>query len=66
MRSMHASYLLLYPLSATGVVGLLAGNVFPISVVLGIAYVRARTRNIIGPVLVHFLLDSMPIILSLA
>ena len=60
------AYLVLYPLPATWVVGLLAGNVFPISVVLGIAYVRARTRNIIGPVLIHFLLDSMPIILSLA
>lgn len=60
------SYLVLYPLSATWIVGLLASNVFPVSVVLSIAYVRARTRNIIGPVLIHFLLDSMPIILSLA
>ena len=60
------SYLLSYPLSPTWAIGLLAGNVYPISVVLGIAYVRARTQNIIGPLLIHFLLDSIPIILSLA
>ncbi len=63
---MHVpSYLGLYSLSALGIVVLLAGNVFPISVILGIAYVRAGTRNISGLVLVHFLLDSTPIILSL-
>jgi len=45
---------------------LLGSNVFPISVVLGAAYVRARGRNIVGPVLVHFLLDAMPVIITLA
>lgn len=60
------SYLGLYQLSTPWVIGLLAGNVFPISVVLSLAYVRAKTRNIVGPVLIHFLLDSVPIILSLA
>jgi len=60
------SYLRLYSLSAPWVVALLAGNVFPWSVGLSIAYVRARTRNIMGPVLIHFLADSIPIILSLA
>lgn len=44
---------------------LLAGNVFPISVILSVAYVKARTRNILGPVLVHFLLDSLPTIMML-
>jgi membrane protease YdiL (CAAX protease family) len=44
---------------------LLTLNVFPISVILGVAYVRARTRNIIGPVIVHFLLDAIPPILTL-
>jgi len=60
------SYLMSYSFSTPLVVGLLAGNVFPISVVLSIAYVRARTINIIGPVLTHFLLDATPIILWLA
>ena len=44
---------------------LLGGNVFPISVVLSIAYVRARSRNIVGPVLIHFLLDALPVIVTL-
>jgi len=60
------SYLTLYSLSAPWAVALLAGNVFPLSVALSIAYVRARTRNIIGPVLIHFLADSIPIVLMLA
>jgi len=60
------SYLRVYSFSLPWVVALLAGNVFPLSVVLSIAYVRARTRNIIGPVLIHFLLDSIPIVLQLA
>ena len=60
------SYLMSYSFSTPLVVGILAGNVFPISVVLSIAYVRARTRNIIGLVLTHFLLDAAPIILLLA
>jgi len=57
-------YLVGYQFSIPWVIGLLAGNVFPISVVLSAAYVRARTRNITGPVLIHFLLDALPIILT--
>jgi len=60
------AYLRVYAFPIPWTVGRLAGNVFPISIVLSIAYVRARTRNIIGPVLIHFLLDAMPIILMLA
>jgi len=60
------AYLRVYAFPIPWVISLLAGNVFPISVVLSIAYVRARTRNIIGLVLVHFLLDAMPIIFTLA
>jgi membrane protease YdiL (CAAX protease family) len=60
------SYLRIYSFPIPWAVGRLAGNVFPISVVLSIAYVRARTRNIVGPVLIHFLLDAMPFILALA
>jgi len=60
------AYLMVYAFPIPWTVGRLAGNVFPISIVLSIAYVRARTRNIIGPVLIHFLLDAMPIILMLA
>ena len=59
------SFLGLYSFSAPWAVALLAGNVFPWSVGLSIAYVRARTRNIIGPVLIHFLADSIPIIVIL-
>ena len=59
------SYLGLYSFSAPWAVALLAGNVFPWSVGLSIAYVRARTRNIIGPVLIHFLADSIPVIVML-
>lgn len=59
------AYLKSYSFPAPWIVGLLAGNVFPISIVLSIAYVRAGTRNIIGPILTHFLLDSIPIILLL-
>jgi len=44
---------------------ILGGNVFPISLVLGVAYVRARSRNIVGPVLIHFLLDALPVIVTL-
>jgi len=60
------SYLRVYTFPIPWVIGRLAGNVFPISVILSIAYVRARTRNIIGPILIHFLLDAMPFILALA
>jgi membrane protease YdiL (CAAX protease family) len=44
---------------------LLVGNVFPISVMLSIAYVRSKSRNIAGPVLVHFLLDAIPVIITI-
>ncbi|MDH5376487.1 MAG: CPBP family intramembrane metalloprotease [Candidatus Bathyarchaeota archaeon] len=57
------SYLNRFP--APWIAARLAGNVFPISIVLSIAYVKAGTRNITGPILIHFLLDSIPIILLL-
>ena len=59
-------YLMGYRFSIPWVASLLAVNVFPISVVLSVAYVKARTRNIVGPVLIHFLLDALPMILTLA
>ncbi len=59
------SYLWLYTLSTPWLIALLAGNVFPWSVALSLAYVRARTRNILGPVLIHFLADAMPYVLML-
>jgi len=59
------AYLGVYAFPIPWVIGRLAGNVFPISVALSIAYVRARTRNILGPILIHFLLDAVPIILAL-
>jgi len=46
-------------------VSLQAMNVFLLSVVMGAAYVRARTRNILGLVLIHFLLDALPLIVAL-
>jgi len=54
------TYLAGYGFSLLQVAVLLAGNVFPISVVLSIAYVRSKSRNIAGPVLVHFFLDAIP------
>lgn len=60
------SYLRVYSFSLPWATALLLGNVFPWSIALSIAYVRARTRNILGPVLIHFLVDSIPIILSVA
>jgi membrane protease YdiL (CAAX protease family) len=60
------SYLVGYAFSIPRTVILLSVNVFPYSVLLSVAYVRARTRNIIGPVLIHFLLDALPVILMLA
>jgi membrane protease YdiL (CAAX protease family) len=60
------SYLGVYPLSPSWVIALLAGNVFPWSIALSIAYVKAHTRNILGPILIHFLADSIPVILLLA
>ncbi len=60
------AYLRVYSFSLPWAFALLVGNIFPWSIALGVAYVRARTRNILGPVLFHFLADSMPIILLLA
>jgi membrane protease YdiL (CAAX protease family) len=60
------AYLGIYSFSLVWAVALSVGNVFPWSIALSIAYVRARTRNILGPVLIHFLADSIPIILSVA
>lgn len=57
------SYLGVYLFSPLWTVALLVGNVFPWSMVLGAAYVRARVRNILGPVLIHFLADAIPYIL---
>lgn len=59
------SYFKLYSFSLPWAVALLAGDVFPLSVALSLAYVRARARNILGPVLIHFLADSLPVILLL-
>jgi len=41
-------------------------SVFPNTIVISIAYVRSKTRNIIGPILIHFLLDALPIILAIS
>jgi len=59
------TYLAGYGLPSLQIAVLLAGNVFPISVVLSIAHVRSKSRNIAGPVLVHFLLDAIPVIITL-
>jgi membrane protease YdiL (CAAX protease family) len=58
------SYLAGYGFSIPMVI-LLTTDVFPLSVVLSVAYVRAGTRNVVGPVIVHFLLDALPAILML-
>jgi len=60
------TYLKVYQFSTAWAIALLTGNVFPWSIILSIAYVKAGTRNIIGPVVMHFLADSMPIVLKLA
>ncbi len=57
------TYLVAYSFSPTRAFLPLAVNVFPLSVLLGVAYVRARARNVAGPVLVHFLLDALPYVL---
>ena len=44
---------------------LLIGSVFLWSVALSVAYVQARTRNIAGCVLIHFLADAIPFIIML-
>jgi len=59
-------YLGAYSFSVAKAVALLTGNVFPISVILSVAYVRARTRNITGLIIVHFLLDSISVIMAIA
>ena len=59
------TYLVGHGFSLLQVAVLLAGNVFPISVVLSIAYVRSKSRNVAGPVLAHFLLDAIPVIITL-
>ncbi len=56
-------YLLRYSMSAGGAALLLTANVFPLSVMLGIAYVRSGTRTVAGPVLMHFLFDALPYLL---
>jgi membrane protease YdiL (CAAX protease family) len=60
------SYLAGYHFSIPVVVGLLSLNVFPLSVLLSVAYVRAKTRNIAGLVAMHFLLDAGPVLMAIA
>lgn len=60
------SYVAGYSFSLPIIAVLLGINVLPNSVILGLSYVRSRTRNIVGPVIVHFLLDASPFILALA
>ncbi len=55
------SYLAGYGLSVAWALGFVALNAFPLSVVVGIAYVRSGTRNIAGVILLHFLLDALPV-----
>jgi membrane protease YdiL (CAAX protease family) len=59
------AYFLVYTFSQPWAVVLLIADVFPNAVFLSIIYVRSRTRNIGGPVIAHFLLDSLPYILML-
>lgn len=56
-------YLFRYSMSAGVAALLLTANVFPLSVLLGIAYVRSGTRTVAGPVLMHFLFDALPYLL---
>ncbi len=57
----HApSYIAVYAFSPGRTALLLGLNVFPLSAALGVAFVRSRTRNVAGPVLMHFLFDSLP------
>ena len=60
------SYLVGQGFSLLQVAVLLASNVFPISVVLDLAYVQSKSRNIVGLVLIHFLLDALPVIVTFA
>jgi membrane protease YdiL (CAAX protease family) len=59
------AYFLVYSLSRPWAIVLLVANVFPNAVFLSISYVRSRTRNVGGPVLVHFLMDGLPYVLLL-
>ena len=59
------AYILVYIFSRPWAMVLLIANVFPNAVFLSISYVRSRTRNIGGPVIAHFLMDSLPYILML-
>ncbi len=59
------AYILVYSFSRPWAIVLLIANVLPNSIFLSISYVRSRTRNIVGPVFVHFLMDSLPYIFSL-
>jgi membrane protease YdiL (CAAX protease family) len=59
------SYLMLYSFSVPWTFALLASSVFPFSLALSIAYIRSKTRNILGPVLIHFLADGLPFVLML-
>jgi membrane protease YdiL (CAAX protease family) len=59
------AYILVYTFSRPWAIVLLVANVFPNAVFLSISYVRSRTRNVGGPVIAHFLMDSLPYILTL-
>jgi len=59
------AYLRVYSLSLPWAFALLVFNVFPWSITLSVAYVRARTRNILGSVVIHFLADSSTFIIML-
>jgi len=52
-------YVIGYRFSIPWIASLLAVNVFPLSVVLSVAYIRAKTRNIVDPLPIHFLLDAI-------
>jgi membrane protease YdiL (CAAX protease family) len=58
-------YLRVYMFSPAYATALLGLDVFPMSVFLSMAYVKAGTRNVAGPVLLHFLADGFPVIIKL-
>lgn len=60
------SYVQAYGFSISWTVGILVLDVFPLSIVFGIAYVRAGTRNILGLIVLHFILDAAPAMVALA
>jgi len=59
------AYVNMYWTALPRAAALLIGNVFLWSLALSVAYVRARTRNIAGCVLIHFLADAIPFIIVL-